>query len=264
MEIRERLVKQASLIEDLVKELEIEKSYRGIERLVQLILQALLDLGAMVISAMGGPRPTSYSEIGRILKDAGAIGGEEAETLRSMAGLRNLLVHAYAVVRRERVLEFARRLKVDALKIASSMLKGLERRGVDPPSKADEVVEKIKKVLEGRVVLAYLYGGRAKGYSLKGDYDIAVLLKEPCDLYEIGEIVVEVAEALGVKEEDVDVVCLDALPPEHVLEALDGLPIIDEPRLAFELKVRALLLLLDMEESERFTNLRPAAGKPSI
>jgi hypothetical protein len=48
------------------------------------------------------------------------------------------------------------------------------------------------------------------------------------------------------------------------LEALDGLPIIDEPRLAFELKVRALLRLLDMEESERFTNLRPAAGKPSI
>jgi len=44
---------------------------------------------------------------------------------------------------------------------------------------------------------------------------------------------------------------------------LDGLPIIGEPRLAFELKVRALLLLLDMEESERFTNLRPA-GKSSI
>jgi hypothetical protein len=75
LEIRERLVKQASLIEDLVKELEIEKSYGGIERLVQLILQALLDLGAMVISAMDGPRPTSYSEIGRILKDAGVVGG---------------------------------------------------------------------------------------------------------------------------------------------------------------------------------------------
>jgi len=25
------------------------------------------------------------------------------------------------------------------------------------------------------VALAFLYGGRAKGYSLKGDYDIAVL-----------------------------------------------------------------------------------------
>lgn len=162
------------------------------------------------------------------------------------------------------MLEFARRLKVDALKIASSMLNGLEGRGVNPLSKADEVVEKVRKALEGRVVLAYLYGGRAKGYSLKGDYDIAVLLKEPCDLYELGEIVVDVAEALGVKEEEVDVVCLDALPPEHVLEALDGLPIIDEPRLAFELKVRALLLSLDMKESERFTNLRPAAGKPSI
>jgi len=254
MEVRERIARQASLVEDLVRELGVEKSYRGIERLVQLILQALLDLGAMVISALGGPRPKSYSEIGPILKEMAVIGEEEAKLLKSMAGLRNLLVHAYAVVERERVLEFAERLKSEAPRIASSTLKGLEGKNVDPSPEADGVIEKLKRVLEGKVVLAYLYGGRAKGYALKGDYDIAVLLKGPCDLYEIGEIAVEIAEALGAREEEVDVVCLDALPPEHVLEALEGLPIVDEPRLAFELKVKALLQLLDLEESKKLAS----------
>jgi len=254
MEVRERIARQAGLIEDLVRELEVERSYRGVERLVQLILQALLDLGAMIISAIGGPRPRSYSEIGPILKEMSVIGEEEARLLKSMAGLRNLLVHAYAVVERERVLEFAKRLKSEALRIASSALKGLEGKSVDPLPEVGEVIEKLKRVLEGKVVLAYLYGGRAKGYALKEDYDIAVLLEGPCDLYALGEIVVEIAEALEVREEDVDVVCLDALPPEHVLEALEGLPIIDEPRLAFELKVKALLQLLDLEESKRLAS----------
>ncbi len=260
MEIRERMMRQASLIEDLVKELELEKSYRGVERLVQLILQALLDLGAMIVSAVGGPRPRSYSEIGSVLKDIGVVGEEEARLLKSMAGLRNLLVHAYAVVDRERVLELAERLKSDAPRIASSILRGLEERSVDPSSEVDEVIEKVRRILEGKVVLAYLYGGRSKGYALKGDYDIAVLFRGPCDLYALGEIVVEIAKALGVREDDVDVVCLDALPPEHVLEALEGLPIIDEPRLAFELKVKALLQLLDLEGSKGLAS-QPSSAK---
>jgi uncharacterized protein YutE (UPF0331/DUF86 family) len=44
----ERVRKQVELVEELLGELETEKSYRGIERLVQLIVQALLDLGLMV------------------------------------------------------------------------------------------------------------------------------------------------------------------------------------------------------------------------
>lgn len=253
-EARERIARQAGLIEDLVRELRLERSYRGIERLTQLILQALLDLGAMLIAVIGGPRPKSYSEVGSILKEMGVMGEEEAGLLKSMAGLRNLLVHAYAVVDRGKILGFAGRLGDDALRISSSMLKGLEGRRVDPPPEVDEAAEKVRRALEGRVVLAYLYGGRAKGYALKGDYDIAVLLKGPCDPYELGEVAVDVAKALGAKEEDVDVVCLDALPPEHVLEALEGVPIVDEPGLAFELKVKALLQLLDLAESERLAS----------
>jgi predicted nucleotidyltransferase len=182
----ERVRKQVELVEELLGELETEKSYRGIERL-------------------------------------------------------------------------ARALKVDARRVASAVLKGVEGKSIDPP--ADSVagmVEKLKRALSGKVVLALLYGGRAKGYALKGDYDVAVLMEQGCDLYKLGELVVDVAEALGVPEELVDVVCIDALPPEHALEALSGVPVIvGDPALLLDLKLKALQQLLDLEEGLRSCGVAP-------
>lgn len=50
----ERIDQQVNQLTELVKEFESEKSYRGTERLVQLIIQALLDLGVMAVSAAVG------------------------------------------------------------------------------------------------------------------------------------------------------------------------------------------------------------------
>jgi len=254
-----RVKRQVDLVEELVKELEVERSYRGVERLVQLITQALLDLGLMVVAALGWRRPRAYSEVGCILREHGVLSGDDAETLRSMAGLRNVLVHAYATVDRGRILEFAERLKADARRIASAVLRSIESKPIDPPGEGVAgVVEKLKRALSGKVVLAFLYGGRAKGYALKGDYDVAVLMEQGCDLYKLGELVVDAAEALGVPEELVDVVCIDALPPEHALEALSGVPVIvDNPALLFELRFKALLQLLDLEEGVRICERTP-------
>ena len=250
MDVLERIERQANLIGELVRELEVEKSYRGIERLIQLAIQALLDLGLMIIVALGWRRPKAYSEIGYILRESGVIDDDEANLLKSMAGLRNVLVHAYAVIDRDKVAEFAERLKVDAPRIVSTVLRGVGGKPIDPPTEdIAETVEKLRSVLSGRVLLAFLYGGRAKGYTLKGDYDIAVLMKPQCDLYELGGLVVDVAKALGVPEESIDIVCIDMLPPEHVLEALSGVPIIiDDPAQFFDLRYRSILQLLDLEE----------------
>ena len=255
MKVLERLRRQVELIEEYVRELEYERSYRGIERLVQLVVQALLDLGTMVVTALNGPRPRSYSEIGTILRDLGVLGDEEADLMRSLAGLRNILVHGYAVVDRGRVVEFASKLRSDATRLASAILRGAEGRPVDPggpePRALERIAGRIREVLAGRVLLAYLYGGRVKGYSLKGDYDVAVLLRGPCDPYEVGKLVVDLAKALGIGEDEMDVSCLDVLPPELVVEALSGVPVVEEPSLAFELRYRALVELLDLEESMR-------------
>lgn len=226
---------------------------RGSRQPVQLIIQALLDLGLMVVAALGLRRPRAYSEVGYILWEQGVLSRHDAEMLRSMAGLRNVLVHAYARVDRGRIFEFAERLKVDARRVASAVLKGVEGKPIDPPEDSVAgMVEKLKRALSGKVVLALLYGGRAKGYALKGDYDVAVLMEQGCDLYKLGELVVDVAEALGVPEELVDVVCIDALPPEHALEALSGVPVIvGDPALLLDLKLKALQQLLDLEEGLR-------------
>jgi hypothetical protein len=47
----------------------------------------------------------------------------------------------------------------------------------------------------------------------------------------------------------VNVKCIDMLPPEHALEALDGIPIVvNSPTLAFNLKYGMLVELLDIKE----------------
>ncbi len=57
MKIIKRLSKQIDIIEGLVDELRYEKNYRGVERLIQLIIQALLDLGLMAILILNGRTP---------------------------------------------------------------------------------------------------------------------------------------------------------------------------------------------------------------
>jgi uncharacterized protein YutE (UPF0331/DUF86 family)/predicted nucleotidyltransferase len=246
--------RQVELVEGFTRELEFEKSYRGVERLVQLTIQVLLDLGSMIIVALNAPRPKSYSEIALILRDLGVLGEEDANLLKALAGLKSILVHGYAVINRERIIEFSRRLRSDATRIAHKLLSSVES-SIDPAPLVDEVadvVERARSVLVGRVTLAYLFGSRSRGYTLRGDYDIAVYMKGGCDPYELGLLVVEVARALGVNEESVDIICINSSPPELVYEALSGVPIVlEDPDLALTLKFKALLELLDLEETHR-------------
>jgi len=69
---------------------------------------------------------------------------------------------------------------------------------------------------------------------------------------------VDLAEALGIKEELVDLAVLDNSPPELVLEALNGIPIlVEDPVLIFELRLRALMEYLDLREDLRVLGLGP-------
>ena len=136
------------------------------------------------------------------------------------------------------------------------ILKNVEKRDIDPEGEAPKeevegIVDKLSKVFKGRVRAAYLFGGRVKGYALKGDYDIAVLMNENYSLYELGNLQVDAAKALGVSEEQVDLICLNSAPPELVIEALEGMPIVEEDEETFSLKIRALMELLDLEENLR-------------
>ena len=76
----------------------------------------------------------------------------------------------------------------------------------------------LRDALRGKVRLALLFGSRVKGYTLKGDYDIAVLMPENYTLYDVGLLQAEAVEALDVEEEAVNIICLNSAPPELVLE----------------------------------------------
>jgi len=258
LKLVERLGKQVELIRSLVEELKTESSYRGIERLVQVVIQALLDLGIMAISALGGRRPSSYSDVGVVLYELRILDEECAQLLKAMAGLRNILVHMYSGVDRDKVLEASKRLVRDAPGIAAAILEAVRARGADPRNHPDpglgELVSKLREVLRGRALLAYLFGSRVKGYALKGDYDIAVLMPEGYTLFDLGILQVDVARALGVDEELVDIICLNSAPPELVVEALSGVPIVEDPVLRLEVEVKALRGLLDMGEAMKLVN----------
>jgi len=246
LKIMERIDQQVNQLTELVKELESEKSYRGTERLVQLIIQALLDLGVMAVSAAGGRTPKWYSEIGTLLADLGLLNEKDAKVLKSMAGMRNILVHAYASVDRSLVMSSVNKLVQDAPRIAKTLKEGLKGKTVNPPA-PDIIKKNLQEVFKGRVKAAFLFGGRAKGYSLKGDYDISVYFGRPHDLYDLGELAVDVAKALNVDEDKVDIIDLDSAAPEIVLEALEGIPLfVEEDYAVFELKVKAILELLDI------------------
>jgi len=263
LKIIERIDQQVTQIGELVKELEKEKSYRGIERLIQLTIQALLDLGLMTISALGGKTPKTYSEVGELLSDIGAINENEAKLLKSMAGMRNILVHAYTNVKRDIITSTAMKLKDDAPRIANNLRKSLEGRNIDPPHPT-QLPEKMVKLFKDKVKAAILFGGTTKGYTLKGDIDIAVYFGKTHSLYDLGELAANITETLKIKEDQLNIVDLDLTTPHIILEALKGTIIyVDDDYTLFELKLKALMEILDIQSGIQTTS-KPANPKPKV
>jgi len=161
-----------------VEELRGETNYRRIERRVQLVIQALLDFGLMVIAAFGGRMAKRYSKVGELLLKLKALGESDAKLLKSIADMRNILVHAYANIKRDVVIDSASKLNGDAFRIVEALKSYVRRKAVDPLSTTN-LVGNLSKMFKGKVKAALLFGGRVKGYSMKGDYDIAVYFGRP-------------------------------------------------------------------------------------
>ncbi|MFO7982658.1 MAG: DUF86 domain-containing protein, partial [Desulfuromonadales bacterium] len=73
------------------------------ERNLHLTIECMLDIGNHVISDRGYPKPESYADIFRILADRDVIPRDLCEELVGMAAFRNLLVHDYLRLDREKV-----------------------------------------------------------------------------------------------------------------------------------------------------------------
>ena len=112
---REILLRRVELIRDygkILKELVAlpEDTFVGdpdvylkAERCLEVLIQAMLDIGGHIISARQLGQPARYDEIFAILGEHGVIDKDLAERLHGLAGLRNILVHAYLELDRARV-----------------------------------------------------------------------------------------------------------------------------------------------------------------
>ena len=76
------------------------------ERYLQLAIEALLDIGKLLIIERGLRRPENSHEILEILHAAGILSDELYQALQGTPGFRNVLVHDYAKVDKEIVYRY--------------------------------------------------------------------------------------------------------------------------------------------------------------
>lgn len=94
--------------ERLEEYLSVEKK-RACERLVQVLVEAVIDVCALVVSGLRLGLPGSEDDLFEKLARRGVVSSSMAGTLRRMKGLRNLLVHEYGRIDDELVFDTVRR-----------------------------------------------------------------------------------------------------------------------------------------------------------
>jgi uncharacterized protein YutE (UPF0331/DUF86 family) len=78
----------------------------AVGRYLQVAIECVIDIGNEIISSLQLQRPERYRDSPDILSEAKIILKTFAETIASMIGFRNLLVHDYAAINLNLVYEF--------------------------------------------------------------------------------------------------------------------------------------------------------------
>jgi uncharacterized protein YutE (UPF0331/DUF86 family) len=86
--------------------------YSTAERNLHLIIEALIDIGNHVISY---PKPETYAEVFRILRDRDVISENLFNQIDGMASFRNLLVYDYLKIDRKQIYQLLK-TRLSALK----------------------------------------------------------------------------------------------------------------------------------------------------
>lgn len=76
------------------------------ERMLQISIQAMLDIGNHIIAEKGFEEPLEYKDVFVILGRRGVFDKDFVSTLTEMVGLRNRLAHVYLEVSPEKLYKF--------------------------------------------------------------------------------------------------------------------------------------------------------------
>jgi uncharacterized protein YutE (UPF0331/DUF86 family) len=100
---------------------------RACERLLQICLEAVIDVCALLVTGLRLGVPGEENDLFDKLARHGAISGPMADTLKSMKGMRNLLVHEYGRIDDRRVFDSVRHRLGDFEGFRSEVLDFLRR-----------------------------------------------------------------------------------------------------------------------------------------
>jgi len=103
---------QKSSFEDFVSDFKIAGA---VEKDLQVSIECMIDIGNEIISSLQLQRPERYQDIPYILARSGMIPRQFADTMATMIGFRNLLVHDYATINLKLVYEFLQTKEAIAL-----------------------------------------------------------------------------------------------------------------------------------------------------
>jgi len=241
-----RVRRQLELFEGYLRDFqefrERGESLYALERIAQLLIQSLLDLGAMLAVYLGRGKPETYRGIAEFISSL--IGEEHKTFLVELAGFRNLLVHGYARMDR-RLEEEAFREMEEELPIVLDKLRGCIDADEIDPRELRGVEEVFRRY---GVRYALLFGSRARGEPGR-DYDIAVSVELKSAL-EMGGLLMDLAEALGCPESSIDLIHIDSAPMGILYTLLnEGVIIYGDREEAFADLSRRYIELLDLRST---------------
>ncbi len=174
----------------------------AVERLAQLLAQAVLDYAALLASRERGVKPDTYRGLASYLSGKLGLGPVQRAFLEGLAGFRNILVHMYVSIDAELELEAFKEIRRKLPEILERMAEASQG---DPC--LDEIEEKLRR-LGDRLGLRYIvvFGSTARR-GCGNDVDLAVKLgRKPGSLLDVGRLQILFEDELGVP---VDLVVLD-------------------------------------------------------
>jgi len=219
----------------------------AVERYLHLAVEALIDVGMRLCSLLRLRKPETYRDIARILRESGILGEEDSKRFELWIGFRNILVHGYAYLDAERLLQALREVG-ELRRIAEKLSSFIAEKNVDPGEERNNILERVKRVLEPRsfVVFAYVFGSRVHGrYSLKNDVDVAIYTEEPVSWRNLVDMLNALEDELKCR---VDLVHLNTAPLTLAYEIIStGILVLDRrPEERVEYEVRVLREYLDL------------------
>jgi len=220
----------------------------AVERYLHLAVEALIDVGMRLCSVLRLRKPETYRDVARVLRESGILGEEESKRFELWIGFRNVLVHGYAHLDPERLLQALREVG-ELRRIAEKLSRFIAEKNIDPGEGLNDVLERVRKVLEPRmfVVFAYVFGSRVHGrYSLKNDVDVAIYTEKHASWRDLVDTLNALEDELKCR---VDLVHLNTAPLTLAYEVIStGVLVLDrKPEERVEYEVRVLKEYLDLK-----------------